>query len=36
MKAVNPLMLVEGEIAEIGKGSEIHESSLDLVEEPFH
>ena len=30
MKAVNPSVLVEGEIGDIGTGSEIHESSPDL------
>src|ERR1700758_2938424 len=30
LKAINPSMLVEGEIADIGTGSEIHESSPDL------
>jgi fructose-bisphosphate aldolase, class II len=30
LKAVNPSMLVEGEIGDIGTGSEIHESSPDL------
>jgi fructose-bisphosphate aldolase class II len=31
LKAINPLMLVEGEIGDIGTGSEIHETSPDLV-----
>ena len=31
LKAINPSMLVEGEIADIGTGSEIHESSPDLA-----
>jgi fructose-bisphosphate aldolase class II len=30
LKAINPAMLVEGEIGDIGTGSEIHESSPDL------
>jgi fructose-bisphosphate aldolase, class II len=30
LKAINPSMLVEGEIGDIGTGSEIHESSPDL------
>src|ERR1700747_2577358 len=30
LKAVNPSVLVEGEIGDIGTGSEIHESSPDL------
>jgi fructose-bisphosphate aldolase, class II len=30
LKAINPSMLVEGEIGDIGSGSEIHESSPDL------
>jgi fructose-bisphosphate aldolase class II len=30
LKAINPSMLVEGEIGNIGTGSEIHESSPDL------
>lgn len=30
LKAINPAMLVEGEIGEIGSGSEIHDSSPDL------
>jgi fructose-bisphosphate aldolase class II len=30
LKAINPLMLVEGEIGDIGSGSEIHDSSPDL------
>jgi fructose-bisphosphate aldolase, class II len=30
LKAINPPMLVEGEIGDIGTGSEIHESSPDL------
>jgi len=30
LKAINPAMLVEGEIGDIGSGSEIHESSPDL------
>ena len=30
LKAINPSMLVEGEIGDIGTGSEIHEKSLDL------
>ena len=30
LKAINPTMLVEGEIGDIGTGSEIHESSPDL------
>jgi fructose-bisphosphate aldolase, class II len=30
LKEINPLMLVEGEIGDIGTGSEIHESSPDL------
>src|SRR5271165_5870509 len=30
LKAINPNMLVEGEIGDIGTGSEIHESSPDL------
>jgi ketose-bisphosphate aldolase len=32
LKAINPSMLVEGEIGDIGSGSEIHESSPDLKE----
>src|SRR5271156_4967597 len=31
LKAINPGMLVEGEIGDIGTGSEIHETSPDLV-----
>ena len=31
LKAINPSMLVEGEIGDIGTGSEIHESSPDLT-----
>lgn len=31
LKAINPSMLVEGEIGDIGTGSEIHETSPDLV-----
>jgi fructose/tagatose bisphosphate aldolase len=34
LKAINPSMLVEGEIGDIGSGSEIHDSSP--VEEPFY
>jgi len=30
LKAINPAMLVEGEIGDIGTGSEIHESAPDL------
>jgi len=30
LKAINPAMLVEGEIGDIGSGSEIHETSPDL------
>jgi fructose-bisphosphate aldolase class II len=30
LKAINPSMLVEGEIGDIGSGSEIHDSSPDL------
>jgi fructose-bisphosphate aldolase, class II len=30
LKAINPSLLVEGEIGDIGTGSEIHESSPDL------
>jgi len=30
LKAINPCMLVEGEIGDIGTGSEIHETSPDL------
>jgi fructose-bisphosphate aldolase, class II len=30
LKAINPSMLVEGEIGDIGSGSEIHETSPDL------
>ena len=30
LKAINPSMLVEGEIGDIGTGSEIHETSADL------
>lgn len=30
LKAINPAMLVEGEIGDIGTGSEIHDSSPDL------
>src|SRR6266403_520078 len=30
LKAINPAILVEGEIGDIGTGSEIHESSPDL------
>ncbi|HEY0703974.1 MAG TPA: class II fructose-bisphosphate aldolase [Candidatus Acidoferrales bacterium] len=30
LKAINPAMLVEGEIGDIGTGSEIHETSPDL------
>jgi ketose-bisphosphate aldolase len=30
LKAINPLMMVEGEIGDIGTGSEIHDSSPDL------
>jgi fructose-bisphosphate aldolase, class II len=30
LKAINPSMLIEGEIGDIGSGSEIHESSPDL------
>jgi len=30
LKAINPSMPVEGEIGDIGTGSEIHESSPDL------
>ncbi|MGA8272187.1 MAG: class II fructose-bisphosphate aldolase [Candidatus Sulfotelmatobacter sp.] len=30
MKAINPNMLVEGEIGDIGSGSEIHATALDL------
>jgi fructose-bisphosphate aldolase class II len=30
LKGINPAMLVEGEIGDIGSGSEIHESSPDL------
>jgi fructose-bisphosphate aldolase, class II len=30
LKAINPAMLVEGEIGDIGTGSEIHEASPDL------
>ncbi len=31
LKTINPAMLVEGEIGDIGSGSEIHESSPDLT-----
>src|SRR5579863_4363808 len=31
LKAINPTMLVEGEIGDIGTGSEIHDSSPDLL-----
>jgi len=31
LKAINPSMLVEGEIGDIGSGSEIHETSPDLA-----
>ncbi|HEY2547837.1 MAG TPA: class II fructose-bisphosphate aldolase [Candidatus Acidoferrum sp.] len=31
LKAINPSMLVEGEIGDIGSGSEIHETSPDLT-----
>ena len=31
LKTINPSMLVEGEIGDIGSGSEIHESSPDLT-----
>src|SRR5208283_5848702 len=31
LKSINPGMLVEGEIGDIGTGSEIHESSPDLT-----
>jgi fructose-bisphosphate aldolase, class II len=31
LKAINPSILVEGEIGDIGTGSEIHESSPDLA-----
>jgi fructose-bisphosphate aldolase, class II len=31
LKAINPSMLVEGEIGDIGTGSEIHESAPDLT-----
>jgi ketose-bisphosphate aldolase len=31
LKAINPAMLVEGEIGDIGTGSEIHKTSPDLV-----
>ena len=31
LKAINPLMMVEGEIGDIGTGSEIHDSSPDLA-----
>ena len=31
LKAINPSVLVEGEIGDIGTGSEIHESSPDVV-----
>ena len=31
LKTINPAMLVEGEIGDIGSGSEIHESSPDLA-----
>jgi ketose-bisphosphate aldolase len=31
LKSINPAMLVEGEIGDIGTGSEIHESSPDLT-----
>ena len=30
LKAVNPAILVEGEIGDIGTGSEIHETAPDL------
>ena len=33
LKSVNPQILVEGEIGNIGKGYEIHESVPDLLEE---
>jgi fructose/tagatose bisphosphate aldolase len=31
LKSINPAILVEGEIGDIGTGSEIHESAPDLV-----